>query len=159
MKRSNFKKLLLVFMYLIGLWISCSFGRLIRFEHDLAKTETIVIPCINLFDSEREKAILSSGDIDSYHFVRDSISRDTMSKYPTHLFFSMVMADVYNYPNACFDVYKAISDIYTIGGIEMDNESKMLLHHYLRKGKRLGDMQCSKEIKYVEESACTKRNP
>lgn len=156
MKKKNFRKILLVFIYILGLWFSCAFGRLIRFEHDLSKADITVYPSINLFESEREKAILAKGDIDAYNFVRDSIALDSISRYPTHLFFSMVMADVYNNPIACYDVFKAIKDIYAVEGIEMDNESQMLSLHYLRKGEKLGDMQCKEEIKSLAQQHARK---
>lgn len=147
MKRNNFLKILFPVLYLIGLAFTYGVGSYIRYSRDVDKMQSTVCPSVESnFCYYRERSILSSGDIENYHLVKDSIVHDSMSKYPTYFFFSIVMADVYNYSEACYDVYKAINDTYSIGEISMDEESRKLMLHYLRKGERLGDAQCKKEL-------------
>ena len=101
MKRNKFLKILFPILYLIGLAFTYGLGSYIRYIRDVAKMQSSVCPCVESnFYYGREKSILSSGDIENYHLVKDSIVHDSMSKYPTYLFFSMVMADVYNYPES-----------------------------------------------------------
>ena len=151
MKKNNFLKIFFPVLYLIGLAFTYGLGSYIRYSRDVAKMQSTVCPCVESnFCYDRERFILSSGDVKNYHLVKDSIVHDSMSKYPTYLFFSMVMADVYNYPEACYDVYKAIKDTYSIGEISMDDESQKLMLHYLRKGEKLGDAQCKKELERLK---------
>lgn len=98
------------------------------------------------FRNTHEKNVVRTGSIEDYHHVVDSLRNSKNQKYPAWLFFSMVMADFYNYPEANIDAYNAIIDTYKIGGIDIDENSMNLALHYLEKGAKLGNVKCKEEI-------------
>jgi len=95
--------------------------------------------------------ILSKGNINSYHKL-EAVYREG---YPSDiLFWSMIMANKYNYPQAYEDVYYSIKLGYSLGDssiFEMDNKTRAFALHYLQQAAAENDTNAMYEIKELKK--------
>ncbi len=103
-------------------------------------------------ESELKKAILYNGNTSAYDEL--NISYLDHSIQEEFLFYALIMANKYDYPQAYFDVYFYLTQFFSTDISNIDDKSAKLAIEYLLKAKDKGHHQ-AKEI--VEEYSVTKR--
>lgn len=101
-------------------------------------------------ESELKKAVLYEGDTGAYYEL--SISYLDHSFQEEFLFYAIIMANKYAYPQACFDVYFYLTQTFSSDINNMDENSANLAIEYLLKAHEKGHHQ-AKDI--VEEFSIT----
>jgi len=72
--------------------------------------------------------------------------------YPEEmLFYSIIMANLYDYDQAYFDVYDYLSQIY-VNTLQLDDATANLAMSYLRKAAEKGHEQAKKELEKITNS-------
>jgi hypothetical protein len=100
--------------------------------------------------SELKKAILLSGDIAAYQLLNTEYLDYTFPE--EFLLYAMIMANKYDYPQAHFDVFTCLTDIYLSDLNQLDEKTASLAIDYLLKAYEKGHHQ-AKEM--VEEYKIT----
>lgn len=123
-------------------WIS---GAIYKKKSSEVTTDSCVITQIPYkisVDSLRNR-IIRQGDIKSYNLLKDYfIRKDT----PWDIFYySLVMSDIFNYYQACYDVNQSLLDIYRKYNLTIDKETKEIATYYLHRGDSIKQ---SKHILY-----------
>lgn len=99
--------------------------------------------------------VLSSGDVDSYdelktYFLNREVEQES-------LFYSIVMALKYDYAPAYYDVYHAMTSVYSenpkLGKI--DDKTKEEAMYFLRLGAQKGDEHAKQELKRINNNPIT----
>jgi hypothetical protein len=90
-------------------------------------------------ENELKKAILFNGDIDAYNSL--SIAYLDYSFQEEFLLYAMIMANKYKYPQAYFDVFTCLTDIYFADISKIDEETANLAIEYLLKAYNKGHHQ------------------
>ena len=67
----------------------------------------------------------------------------------SYFYYSFIMATIYEYVPANFDVYCALRDVYN-GLDSLDVDTKYMAMFFLKRGKERGDGRCEKELKQIE---------
>ena len=147
------KSILLTITVCLGYFI---LGRFIYFctEYD---TVYISYTCYKPqvpYNHERVDRVLKNGDVNSYIEIVDSIKSDSNQPYPTYLYYSLVMADEYNYAPAFYDVYAALTD--KNGVDSLDGETKELAMRYLKAAVERGDGRAVKEFQKIRQHSMEK---
>ena len=92
---------------------------------------------LSLPGMEKRKAIMKHGDIVAY---------------PTYLFYSMVMANIYNYAPANYDVFEALNTLFSPRNKidSMDVNTARIAFFFLKRGKDMGDLKACMEWRKQE---------
>jgi len=98
--------------------------------------------------SELKKAILLSGDIGAYQ----SLNTEYLDyAFPEEfLLYAMVMANKYDYPQAYFDVFTCLTDIYLSNLNQLDEKTASLAIDYLLKAYEKGHHQAKDMVEEYE---------
>ncbi len=107
---------------------------------------------LSLPGMEKRKAIMKHGDIVAYHQLVDSVKRMRNMPYPTYLFYSMVMANIYNYAPANYDVFEALNTLFSPRNKidSMDVNTARIAFFFLKRGKDMGDLKACMEWRKQE---------
>lgn len=121
-----------------------------KYWYDANKIDTYAIK-MNII-SKKQYLVKNWGDIKAYNQIVETVKNDKHFVYPDYLFYSIVMANMYNYVPANFDVYKALTDLFKqnkkLG--KMDKETKKLAVFYLERGAYKGSINAIKEMKRLK---------
>ena len=98
---------------------------------------------------KEKKAINEKGDTAAYKILVDSMRTDKRLSKGSYFYYSFIMATIYEYTPANFDVYCALRDVYN-GLDSMDVDTKYMAMFFLKRGKERGDNRCEKELKQIE---------
>lgn len=98
--------------------------------------------------NELKKAILFSGDIAAYQ----SLNTEYLDyNYPEEfLLYAMIMANKYDYPQAYFDVFTCLTDIYLSDLNQLDEKTASLAIDYLLKAYEKGHHQAKDMVEEYE---------
>lgn len=99
---------------------------------------------------KEKKAINEKGDTAAYKILVDSMRTDKRLSKGSYFYYSFIMATIYEYTPANFDVYCALRDAYN-GLDSMDVDTKYMAMFFLKRGKERGDGRCEKELKRIEK--------
>lgn len=102
-------------------------------------------------NSEEDQFINILGKIDVYE-KRVKRIREKVPNHPDYLHNAMLMANVHGYFRANYDVYRAITDLYKLNGLEINERSRELAMFYLKRGAKLGDKRAQKELENIYKS-------
>lgn len=142
------KRLVLTLPIVLFAFISC----------DMKKSETNSNESIRsmnqptVSESELKEAILYNGDTSAYYEL--SVSYFDHSIQEEFLFYSLIMANKYDYPQAYFDVYFYLTQIFSSDINNIDESSANLAIYYLLKANEKGHHQ-AKDI--VEKYSVTNK--
>lgn len=116
------------------------------------KASITVLWPLSLPGMEKRKAIMKQGDIVAYHQLVDSVKRMRNMPYPTYLFYSMVMANIYNYAPANYDVFEALNTLFSPRNKidSMDVNTARIAFFFLKRGKDMGDLKACMEWRKQE---------
>jgi hypothetical protein len=99
--------------------------------------------------SEIRERIIKDGDTMAYRHFVDSCQSTSLRPYSHYLFFSIVMANKYNYVPANYDIYVALNDVFLYNKKlgKMDKKTKALSIFYLKRGAYRGYQPAIIEMK------------
>ena len=80
----------------------------------------------------------------------DSMRTDKRLSKGSYFYYSFIMATIYEYVPANFDVYCALRDVYN-GLDSLDADTRYMAIFFLKRGKERGDSRCEKELKQIEK--------
>lgn len=146
MKRHIIKRLVLILPIALFTIISCDMKKSEINSNDSIRSMNQ--PTIGEIDLK--KSILYNGDTNAYDKL--SISYLDHSIQEEFLFYALIMANKYDYPQAYFDVYFYLTQTFSNDINNMDEHSAKLAIDYLLKAKEKGHHQ-AKDI--VEEYSIT----
>lgn len=106
---------------------------------------TTITPQLSCNEVEQCKSnIIHSGNWEDYVLLsHQKIEMDSLVKY------AVVLANMYNNDQACFEVFRLTTLSYKKKHIEMDSNIISYVLGYLEKGAGLGNQRCKKELYYI----------
>lgn len=127
--------------------ISFLFGLLWDWNNLRPRHECLEAVDANLY--KEKKAVNEKGDTVAYKILVDSMRTDKRLSKGSYFYYSFIMATIYEYVPANFDVYCALRDVYN-GLDSLDADTKYMAMFFLKRGKERGDSRCEKELKQIE---------
>lgn len=104
------------------------------------------------FEELRNRVVLN-GDVEAYYDLKISYyDRDYSQEI---LFYSILMANKYDYDQAYYDVFLNLTNIYYHNGWQIDDVTAELAMNYLFKAAEIGHRQATDETKKVIDSGIT----
>ena len=87
-------------------------------------------------------------------YCRDAVDanlyKEKMVSKGSYFYYSFIMATIYEYVPANFDVYCALRDV--CNGLDsLDADTRYMAMFFLKRGKERGDSRCEKELKQIEK--------
>lgn len=106
---------------------------------------TTITPQLSCHEIEQCKYnIIHSGNWEDYVLLSlQKIEMDSLVEY------AVLLADLYNNDQACFEVFRLTTLSYKKKNIEMDSNIISFVLAYLEKGAGLGNQRCKKELYYI----------
>ena len=98
---------------------------------------------------KEKKNVNEKGDTAAYKILVDSMRTDKRLSKGSYFYYSFIMATIYEYVPANFDVYCTLRDVYN-GLDSLDADTKYMAMFFLKRGKERGDSRCEKELKQIE---------
>lgn len=118
---------------LIGL-ITGAFIRIVVWKPEVKKLKKTHIVYRNIDVNELRKNVSFHGNLKDYNLLKKYYMEH--GQYERIFYYSLLMADKYNHPQAYKDVSNALDSVFSHYGIEpMDRESNMIAEHYYRLGQ------------------------
>lgn len=99
-------------------------------------------------ENELKKSILFKGDIDAYNSLGTAYLDYTFQE--EFLLYAMIMANKYEYPQAYFDVFTCLTDIYLSDLNQIDDKTASLAIDYLLKAYEKGHHQAKDVVEEYE---------
>lgn len=138
---------MLIFLFIIG----CNIN-----DEKPEKKQTDFPMNLHYLNLEQKKvSILNSGDIDAYESV--SAAYLDYASNEEFLIYALTMANKYEYPQAYFDVYICLTDVYLTDITKMDKRTSDMSIEYLILASKKGHQQ-AKEIVEKYEIEYSKNN-
>lgn len=103
---------------------------------------------------EIRERIIKDGDTMAYRHFVDSCQSISLRPYSHYLFFSIVMANKYNYVPANYDIYMALHDVFLYNKKlgKMDKKTRAMSMFYLKRGAYNGFQSAIVEMKKLRLS-------
>lgn len=99
---------------------------------------------------KEKMAVNEKGDTAAYKILVDSMRTDKRLSKGSYFYYSFIMATIYEYVPANFDVYCALRDV--CNGLDsLDADTRYMAMFFLKRGKERGDSRCEKELKQIEK--------
>ena len=110
-------------------------------------------------------SIVLKGDIESWGnlcFTNEkeysNYPNGQINRYELQLPYALILANRYGNPQACYDIYELITELYEAYNIEMDSATINFVLFYLNKGADLRNGECLKRLYdfYIEGKYVTR---
>lgn len=122
-----------IFASLIGL-ITGAFIKIVVCESKVKRVKKAHIVYRTIDVNELRKSVSIHGNLKDYNLLKRYYMEN--GQYERIFYYSLLMADKYNHPQAYKDVSNALDSAFSHYGIEpMDSESKIIADNYYRLGQ------------------------
>ncbi len=115
----------------------------------------LLCPCYSVdkiaevYPTETELDKLLDGDTLLYLAVMERCRK--VPNYHNLMDISYVMANMYDFTPANYDIYKTIVDTYAAFSCDMDERTKDFALFYLKRGAEKGDIRAQRELKKLSQ--------
>lgn len=137
--KNKYSVIIIVSCFLIGL--------LWNWDNLKPRHECLEAVDMNLY--KEKKAVNEKGDTAAYKILVDSMRTDKRLSKGSYFYYSFIMATIYEYVPANFDVYYALRDVYN-GLDSLDADTRYMAMFFLKRGKERGDGRCEKELERIK---------
>lgn len=115
----------------------------ILIQHKLICQTIVTTPRYSRIETQSFKdSIVLKGDMDSWFWLSCTDNTEYSSRYELEIPYVLVLANRYNNPYACEEVFILIKELYDSYNLEWDSQTIEFVLFYLNKGADLGRKSC-----------------
>lgn len=135
----------------------CIIPVLICIQQSVFGQTIVTTPRLSRQQTQQYKdSIILNGDLESWFWLSCTNEKDypkfsngKKNRYELEFPYVLILANRYDNPQACYDIYVLIKELYDSYHIKLDTNTIDFVLFYLNKGADLGSIDCLKELYYM----------